>query len=120
VLSCASISDRNGLQVQHGDGQPSKHTSKPGSAAGSVFVSENCAALPAEAQHDHEHALAAAHYDSSDDVCFTGTRVQPPNASSLGEGSVGGGTGRKRGGENASVPTTEEGECEQPMSLNLD
>ena len=83
-------------------------------------MSENRAALPAEAQHDHEHALAAAHYDSSDDVCFTGTSVQPPNASSLGEGSVGGGTGRNRGRQNASVPTTEEGEGEQPTSLNLD
>jgi len=106
--------------VQHGDGQPSKNTTKPGSAAGSAFVSKSHAALPAQAQHDHEHALAAAHYDSSDDVCFIGTSVQPPTASSLGEGSVGGGTGRKRGRENASVPTTEEGEFEQQMSLNLD
>ena len=26
ALSCVSLSDRNGLQVQNGDGDPSKHT----------------------------------------------------------------------------------------------
>ena len=106
--------------MQHGDGQPSKYTSTPGSAGGSASVSESRAALPAETQHDHEIALAAEQYDSSDEVPFTGTRVQLPNASSLGEGSARAGAGRKRGRENASVSTTEEGEGEQPMSLNLD
>jgi len=120
VLPCVSLSDRDGLQVQHGDEQPSKHTSTPGSAGGSASVSESRVALPAETQHDHEIALAAEEYDSSDEVPFTGTSVQPPNASSLGEGSAGGGAGRKRGRENASVSATEEGEGEQPMSLNLD
>ena len=94
---CVSLADIDGLQVQHGDGQPSKHTAKPGSAVERAFVSESHAALPAETQHDHEHALAAAQYDSSDDVSFTGTSVQPPNASSLGESNTGGGAGRKRG-----------------------
>jgi len=110
----------NQPMVQHGDERPSKHTSTPGSARGSASVSESSVALPAETQHDHEIALAAEEYDSSDEVPFTGTSVQPPNASSLGEGSAGGGAGRKRGRENASVSATEEGEGEQPMSLNLD
>ena len=109
ALSCVFLSDRDGLQVQYGDRQPNKHTSTPGSAAGSACVFKSRADL-----------LAAAQHDCQDDVRVAGTRVQPLNVPSLGEGSAEGGVGRKRGRENASVPTTEEGDWEQPMSLNLD
>lgn len=99
-----SLSDGDGLQVHNDDEQPSKHNARPGSAAGSAFVSES-----------HTAPLATAQ-DDSDDVYITGTSVQPPNASSLGEGGAGGGAGRKRGRENESAPTMEEGD---EFSLNF-
>ena len=120
ALSCVSLSDRDGIQAQHGDERPSKYTSAPCSAGGSASVSETRVALQAETQYDHEIGLAAEQCELSDEVPFTATSVHPPNASSLGEGSAVGGAGRKRGRENASVTAKEEGEGEWTMSLNLD